>query len=643
MRYRRNLVVIFTTFTFISSVITSSANAITNSEGGITMSEQTAVKKLPARSEIKKEDTWRLEDIFETDQAWEQEFAEIKAALPKLAEFKGKLGNSAEELYEALTYQDKVMERLGKLYTYAHMRYDQDTTNSTYQALNDRARNLYTQAASLSSYIVPELLAVDEAKIKQFINEKKELKLYEHALDEINRQRPHVLSAEQEELLAQASEVLGSSSNTFGMLNNADLTFPTIKDENGEEVEITHGRYIRFLESEDRRVREDAFKAVYKTYGDFKNTFASTLSGTVKKDNFSAKVRNYDSARQAALSSDNIPESVYENLISTVHDHLDLLQRYVKLRKDVLGLSEVHMYDLYTPLVKDVKMEVTYDEAKEYILKGLAPLGEEYLSILKEGFENRWVDVHENKGKRSGAYSSGAYGTNPYILMNWQDNVNNLFTLAHEFGHSVHSYYTRKNQPYPYGNYSIFVAEVASTCNEALLNHYLLETIEDKRQRLYLLNHFLEGFRGTVFRQTMFAEFEHIIHQKAQEGEPLTPELLTKIYYDLNIKYFGNDIVIDEEIGLEWARIPHFYYNYYVYQYATGYSAATALSNQILEEGQPAVERYIDFLKAGSSDYPIEVLKKAGVDMTSSSPIEEACKVFEEKLIEMEKLLAELK
>lgn len=643
MKYRRNLVVIFTTFTFISSVITSSANAITNSEGGITMSEQTAVKKLPARSEIKKEDTWRLEDIFETDQAWEQEFSEIKAALPKLAEFKGKLGNSAEDLYEALTYQDKVMERLGKLYTYAHMRYDQDTTNSTYQALNDRARNLYTQAASLSSYIVPELLAVDEAKIKQFINEKKELKLYEHALDEINRQRPHVLSAEQEELLAQASEVLGSSSNTFGMLNNADLTFPTIKDENGEEVEITHGRYIRFLESEDRRVREDAFKAVYKTYGDFKNTFASTLSGTVKKDNFSAKVRNYDSARQAALSSDNIPESVYENLISTVHDHLDLLQRYVKLRKDVLGLSEVHMYDLYTPLVKDVKMEVTYDEAKEYILKGLAPLGEEYLSILKEGFENRWVDVHENKGKRSGAYSSGAYGTNPYILMNWQDNVNNLFTLAHEFGHSVHSYYTRKNQPYPYGNYSIFVAEVASTCNEALLNHYLLETIEDKRQRLYLLNHFLEGFRGTVFRQTMFAEFEHIIHQKAQEGEPLTPELLTKIYYDLNKQYFGNDIVIDEEIGLEWARIPHFYYNYYVYQYATGYSAATALSNQILEEGQPAVERYIDFLKAGSSDYPIEVLKKAGVDMTSSSPIEEACKVFEEKLTEMEKLLAELK
>lgn len=633
------LLIILVTF---SSMNTSSASAV-NSKGGNAMSEQTTVKKQPSRNEIKQEDTWRLEDIFATDESWNKEYEEVKESLPKLAEFKGKLGESADTLYHALTYQDQVMERLGKLYTYAHMRYDQDTTNSSYQALNDRASNLYTQASSISSFIVPELLSVDEAKIKQFLNEKEELKLYEHSLDEINRQRPHVLSAEQEELLAQASEVLGSSSNTFGMLNNADLTFPTIKDENGEEVEITHGRYIRFLESEDRKVREDAFKAVYNTYGGFKNTFASTLSGTVKKDNFSAKVRNYESARQAALSSDNIPESVYDNLISTVHKHLDLLQRYVKLRKEVLELDEVHMYDLYTPLIKDVKMEVTYDEAKDYILKGLEPLGEEYQSILKEGFENRWVDIHENKGKRSGAYSSGTYGTNPYILMNWQDNVNNLFTLAHEFGHSVHSYYTRENQPYPYGNYSIFVAEVASTCNEALLNHYLLETIDDEKKRLFLLNHFLEGFRGTVFRQTMFAEFEHIIHEKAQSGVPLTPEELTKTYYDLNKQYFGDDIVVDEEIGLEWSRIPHFYYNYYVYQYATGYSAATALSNQILSEGQPAVDRYLEFLKAGSSDYPIEVLKKAGVDMTSSDPIEEACKVFEEKLNEMEELLSKVK
>ncbi|WP_191562310.1 oligoendopeptidase F [Metabacillus idriensis] len=604
------------------------------------MTEQTAVKTLPKRSEIAVEDTWGLEDIFENDEAWEAEFKEVKAALPKISEYKGKLADSAEGFLEALTYQDEVMERLGKLYTYAHMRYDQDTTNSHYQGLNDRASNLYTQASSVSSYIIPEILSMDEASIKSFLEEKEELRVYEHTLDEINRQRPHVLSAEQEALLAQASDVLGSSSNTFGMLNNADLEFPSIKDEDGEDVEVTHGRYIRFLESEDRKVREDAFKAVYSTYDKYKNTFASTLSGAVKKDNFYATVRNYDSARQAALSNNNIPEEVYDNLIKTVNDNLHLLHKYLDLRKKVLGLEELHMYDLFTPLVKDVKMKIPYTEAKDYLLKGLAPLGEDYLAILDEGFKNRWVDVHENKGKRSGAYSSGTYGTNPYILMNWQDNVNNLFTLAHEFGHSVHSYYTRQSQPYQYGHYSIFVAEVASTCNEALLNDYLLKTIDDEKKQLFLLNHYLEGFRGTVFRQTMFAEYEHTIHKKAQEGEPLTPELLTKLYYDLNKKYFGENVAIDEEIGLEWARIPHFYYNYYVYQYATGYSAATALSKQILEEGEPAVKRYLEFLKSGSSDYPIEVLKKAGVDMTSPQPIEEALKVFEEKLNEMEQLLS---
>lgn len=605
------------------------------------MAEQTAVKTLPKRTEIAVEDTWKLEDIFENDEAWEAEFKEVKAALPKIGEFKGKLGDSADAFLEALTYQDTVMERLGKLYTYAHMRYDQDTGDSHYQGLNDRASNLYTQASSVSSYIIPEILSMDEAKMKGFLTEKEELKVYGHTLDEINRQRPHVLSAEQETLLAQASDVLGSSSNTFGMLNNADLEFPSIKDEDGEEVEVTHGRYIRFLESEDRRVRQDAFKAVYSTYDKYKNTFASTLSGAVKKDNLYATVRNYQSAREAALSNNNIPEEVCENLVKTVNDNLHLLHKYIELRKKVLGLDELHMYDLFTPLVKDVKMKIPYAEAKDYLLKGLAPLGEDYLAILNEGFENRWVDVHENKGKRSGAYSSGTYGTNPYILMNWQDNVNNLFTLAHEFGHSVHSYYTRKSQPYQYGHYSIFVAEVASTCNEALLNDYLLKTIDDKKKQLYLLNHYLEGFRGTVFRQTMFAEYEHTIHKKAQEGEPLTPDLLTKLYYDLNKKYFGEHLAVDEEIGLEWARIPHFYYNYYVYQYATGFSAATALSKQILEEGEPAVERYLEFLKSGSSDYPIEVLKKAGVDMTSPQPIEEALKVFEEKLNEMEQLLSE--
>lgn len=601
------------------------------------MTEQT--KKLPARSEIPEKDTWRLEDIFATDKEWEKEFDEVKELIPSVTAYAGKLGESSENLYNALKTQDEVTLRVEKLYAYAHMRYDQDTTNSFYQGLNDRIQNLYTQVASALSFMTPEILAIEEEKISSFLEENEALRLYKHALEEITRQRPHVLSAEEEALLAKAGDVLGASSTTFGMLNNADLEFPTIKDEEGNEVEVTHGRYTRFLESEDRRVRKEAFSAMYDTYGKFKNTFASTLSGTVKRDNFNALVRHYESARQAALSANNIPEEVYDNLVTTINKHLPLLHRYTKLRKKVLNIDELHMYDLYTPLVKDVNMKVTYEEAKEYTLKGLEPLGEEYKSVLEEGFNNRWVDVHENKGKRSGAYSSGSYGTNPYVLMNWQDNVNNLFTLAHEFGHSVHSYYTRKTQPYPYGDYSIFVAEVASTTNEALLNEYLLENLEDEKQKQYVLNHYLEGFRATVFRQTMFAEFEHDIHVKAQNGEPLTPELLSKTYYDLNKKYFGEDMVIDEDISLEWARIPHFYYNYYVYQYATGFSAATALSKQILEEGEPAVERYLEFLKAGSSDYPINVLKKAGVDMTSAKPIEEALKVFEEKLDEMEKLL----
>jgi oligoendopeptidase F len=603
------------------------------------MTQENSVKTLPARKEIAAEDTWRLEDIFATEEDWEKSFTSVKEDLGKANAYKGTLGESAEKLLAALQFQDQVFEKLGKVYAYSHMRYDQDTTNSFYQGMDDRTKGLYAQAGSAFSFIVPEILSIDEQKLSEFLKTKKELSLYEHALEQINLQRPHTLSAEQEALLAQASEVLNASGNTFGMLNNADLVFPTIKDENGEEVEITHGRYIRFLESEDRRVREEAFKAVYSTYGNFRNTFASTLSGQVKSSNFDADVHHYDSARHAALSQNNIPETVYENLVNTVNENLHLLHRYVDLRKKVLGLDELHMYDLFTPLVKEVSMEVTYEEAKNYVLKGLEPLGKDYGNVLKEGFDNRWVDVQENKGKRSGAYSSGSYGTNPYILMNWQNNVNNLFTLVHEFGHSVHSFYTRKYQPYPYGNYSIFVAEVASTCNENLLNEYLLNTIDDKKKRIYLLNHQLEGFRGTLFRQTMFAEFEHLIHTKAQNGEALTADLLTSEYYELNKKYFGENIVIDEEIGLEWARIPHFYYNYYVYQYATGISAATALSKQILEEGQPAVERYINFLKAGSSDYPIEVLKKAGVDMTEATPIEEALKVFEEKLTELESLL----
>ncbi|WP_407271038.1 oligoendopeptidase F [Radiobacillus sp. PE A8.2] len=598
-----------------------------------------ATKELQKREQIPEENTWKLEDIFSSDEAWEKELQSIKEMLPEFKQYQGKLHESADTLYSLFSLQDKISQRIGKLYTYAHMRYDQDTTNSFYQAVNAKAENMITQVSSAMSFVVPELLTIDGQTIKQFLQDNEQLKLYEHALNEITRQGEHILSEKEEALLAEASEVMDNPSQTFGMLNNADLTFPAVKDEEGNEIDLTHGRYIRFLESDDPNVRKEAFKAMYDTFGGFKNTFSSTLGGAVKKHNFNAKIRNYDSARQAALDTNNIPEQVYDNLVEAVNERLPLLQRYVNLRKKVLGLDELHMYDLYTPLVKDVDMKIPYEKAKQYVLKGLAPLGEEYTKLVSEGYDQRWIDVEENKGKRSGAYSSGAYGTNPYILLNWQDNVNNVFTLAHELGHSLHSYYTRENQPFRYGHYSIFVAEVASTCNEALLNEYLINNTEDEKQKLYLLNNFLEGFRGTVFRQTMFAEFEHTIHKTAQDGEALTADRLTELYYELNKKYFGEDIIIDEEIGLEWARIPHFYYNYYVYQYATGYAAATALASQILKEKQPAVDRYVEFLKAGNSDYPIEVLKKAGVDMTDKQPILAALDVFEEKLTEMEQLL----
>ncbi|GAB3789826.1 oligoendopeptidase F [Virgibacillus kimchii] len=598
-------------------------------------------KQLPKRDELPEERTWRLEDIYESDELWEKELKSLQEDVKQFSQYQGKLSESADTLYELLQLQDELSERLGKLYTYAHMRYDEDTTNSFYQDLNARAETLLTVASSEMSFITPEILEIDEKKLKTFLQEKEELKLYQKTLDEITRQRPHVLSKREEALLAEASEPMSTPSQTFSMLNNADLTFPSIKNEKGEEVDLTHGRYIGFLESEDRRVRKDAFKGMYDTYGKFINTFASTLNGNIKKDNFYAKVRNYESARQSALDNNNIPEKVYDNLVEAVNEKLPLLHKYTRLRKKILQLDDLHMYDLFTPLVKDVDMKIPYEKAQEYVLNSLSPLGDDYVNIVKEGYENRWIDVEENKGKRSGAYSSGAYGTNPYILLNWQDNVNDMFTLAHELGHSVHSYYSRKNQPFRYGNYSIFVAEVASTANEALLNDYMLKSLDEEKQKLFILNHFLEGFRGTVFRQTMFAEFEHDIHVRAQNGEALTADKFTEIYYDLNRKYYGEDVVSDEEIGLEWARIPHFYYNYYVYQYATGYAAATALATQILDGKEGAVEKYLEFLKAGNSEYPIEVLKKAGVDMTSKQPILDALDVFGEKLDEMEKLLSQ--
>lgn len=601
------------------------------------MAEMT--KEIPKRSEVPEELTWDLETIFKTDDLWEEEFEALKADIPKIKEFQNTLGDSATQLANMFKMQDELSERMGKLFTYAHMRNDQDTTNDFYQALNQKAESLLTLFSSTMSFIVPEILSMDETTIDQFLKENEDLQLYKKVLDDISRQRAHILSEKEEALLSEASEPLDAASNTFGMLSNADIRFPEIKDDEGEKTELTQGRYINFMESKNREVRKGAFHAMHDTIGSYINTFASTLTGNVKKDNFMAKVRDYDSARQAALDGNKIPESVYDNLVEAINDKLPLLHRYADLRKKVLGVDELHMYDLYTPLVKEVDMTFTFEEAKDIVLKSLAPLGQDYVDIVKEGFENRWIDVVENKGKRSGAYSSGTYGTNPFILMNWQGNLNDLYTLVHELGHSLHSYHTTKHQPFRYGNYSIFVAEVASTCNEALLSEYLLNNLESDQERLFVLNHFLEGFRGTVFRQTMFAEFEHDIHVRAQNGEPLTADKYTEIYYDLNKKYFGNNMVIDKPIGYEWARIPHFYMTYYVYQYATGYAAATSLANQILTEKGPAVERYKNYLKAGSSDYPIEVLKKAGVDMTKKQPIEEALNVFEEKLDEFEKLI----
>ncbi len=597
-------------------------------------------KEILLREQVEEAYTWDLTPIFPSDEAWEEEFKAIEELGQAADQYRGKVVESAEQLYKTMQFSDQLFERFNRLYVYSHLKHDQDTTNSKYQALDSRVRSLAAKLSAAWSFLTPEMMAVDEETLNGFVASYEPLKLYAQSIKELNMGRPHVLSAVEEELMAQMSEVTGVASTTFSKLNNADLEFPVVKNEQGEDVQITHGNYISFLESTNRAVREGAFKAVYETYGKFRNTFASTLAGNIKAHNVKARIRKYDSARHSAMSNNFIPEKVYDQLISTIHEHLPALHRYVSLRKKVLGLDELHMYDLFTPLVQEVKMEMPYEKAKQLMVDSFAPLGKEYQTTVQHGLDNRWVDVKENKGKRSGAYSSGTYGTNPYVLMNWQDNMNNLFTLAHEFGHSMHSYYTRKAQPYPYASYSIFVAEVASTCNEELLFDHLLKTIDDPQQKIYLLNHWLDSFRATVYRQTMFAEFEHMIHEMDANGEALTAERLTDIYYDLNVKYFGPDMTVDEEIGLEWARIPHFYYNYYVYQYATGQSAATALSKKILQEGQPAVDAYINnFLKAGCSDFPIEVLRAAGVDMESPEPIDQACKVFEEKLTELEALL----
>lgn len=596
-------------------------------------------KDIPLRSELRLEDTWNLTPIYSDDAAWEADFVEVDGKAPKAADFQGRLGESAQVLLDAIKFQEEVFYKVGLLYVYAHLNFDTDTTNAHYQAMFSRIESLYAKIGAAFSFFRSELMEIDEAKIWGFVDQKDELKIYKHEFEQMFAKRAYILSDKEERILAQGSEVFSAPSTIFGMLNNADLKLPLIKGEDGEESQLSHGRYVLFLESRVRDVRRGAFMGMYHTYRDLKNTFAATLSSMIKAHNFNASIRGYSSARHAALFTNAIPESVYDSLVEAVNSRLDLMHRYVDLRKKVLRLDDIAMYDLYTPLVEDIDVKFTYEDAKSLILEGLSVLGEEYQAILKEAFESRWIDVFENKGKRSGAYSSGTYGTSPYILMNWQDNIDNVFTLAHELGHSVHSYMTRKYQPFVYGDYSIFLAEVASTTNEILLTDFMLKKFDDPKIKAYLINHYLDGFKGTVFRQTQFAQFEHLIHDAQQNGTALTAEFFTKNYFDINKKYYGDQMTYDEEIGFEWARIPHFYYNYYVYQYATGFSAASALSAKILTEGPVAIEAYLNYLKSGSSDVPIEVLKKAGVDMTSNQATKDALGVFEDRLKQLEEIL----
>lgn len=592
---------------------------------------------LRERSEIDERYKWRLEDIYENEELWEEDYRKVKELLKEIVKFKGKIRTS-KDLLEVLKLNDQIGMTASKIFAYARMRRDEDNTNSKYQALSDKAMRLNIEVMSATSFIVPEILSIETEKLRNMIEELEELKIYKQYIEDLIRYKPHVLSPEEEKILAEAETLAESVSTIYSMLNHADLRFPTIKDENGNEVELTHGNFISFMQSKDRNVRKAAFEALYDTYKKFINTFASTLAGSVKKDIFYAKARKYNSSLEASLFEDNVSVEVYNNLIETVHSRLDVLHRYVRLKKKLLKLDELHMYDLYVPLIQEYDKEFTYEEAIELVLEGLKPLGEEYIDLLKKGFESRWVDVYENRGKTSGAYSWGAYGTHPYVLLNFQGKLNDVFTIAHEMGHSLHTYYSNATQPYVYAGYKIFVAEVASTCNEAILMDYLLKNSKDEKERLYVLNHFLEEFRGTVFRQVMFAEFEKLIHEMAERGEPLTAEVLNKKYYELNKLYYGDDIVVDEEISYEWARIPHFYRNFYVYKYATGFSAAIAISQMILNEGEKAVERYKEFLKSGSSDYPLNLLKKAGVDLTTPKPVNDALDVFEKLLDEFEKM-----
>ena len=603
------------------------------------MKMMTEIKKVPARSEVPEKLTWDLERVYQSIEEWKKDQRKLENKLDEFKHAKDQLEMNADKFLEVIEQYLEIMRIYEKLAVFASMKNDQDTTNSQYQELQGMADNLGTQVSEAVAWFQPALVHLDDQVVQDYFHQNSKLKPYRHFITELRSQREHLLSDAQEELLAAAGNIFGAPEKTFEMLSDADLKFPVVEGENGQKVELSEGTYSKLLESVDQKVRQGAFKALYQTYGAFKNTFATTLTSQVQVQNYQAKVRHYASAKDAALSENHIPDKVYDVLIDEVHRNLPLLHRYIKLRGEVLNLDKVHMYDLYTPIVKESNLSFTYPEAQAKALEALQVYGDDYLQHVQEAFDNRWIDFVENKGKRTGAYSSGGYDTDPYILLNWQDGLEDLYTLVHEMGHSMHSYYTTHTQPYVYGDYPIFVAEIASTTNENLLTDYLLKTEKDPQVRAFVLNHYLDGFKGTIFRQTQFAEFEQWIHEQDASGKSLTADSISKFYGDLNKQYYGPAIYNDDEIAMEWMRIPHFYYDFYVYQYATGFAAATTLSQRIEDDDPAHTEAYLNFLKSGSSAYPIETMQKAGVDMTQRAYLEKAFKVFEERLNELEKLI----
>lgn len=597
-------------------------------------------KKIPVRSEADPKYTWALEDVYANNDLWKADLEKARALPEQLAAYKGHLGDSAQKLLEFLQLGDDISVLFDALYGYAQRRSDEDTANSLYQGMTSQAMSAMVAVDAASSFETPELLAIPDETLEQFYKDEPALEAYRLCLTRIRNKRAHILSDAEEKLLAAAGEMSQAPDSVYSVFADADLKFPAAIDKDGNSHPVTHGTYIPLMHSADRVLRKSAFESLYSVYGQFRNTAAALLSAQVKQLKFYADARKYDSTLQASLDGNYVPTEVYTNLISAVHENMAPMYRYVDLRRKLLGVDELHMYDLYTPIVSDVDVDIPYEEAKQTVYDALACMGDDYRAILKEGFDNRWIDVYENVGKCSGAYSAGLR-KHPYVLLNYSGTLDSMFTLAHEMGHAIHSYLSNKHQPVAYSNYSIFVAEVASTCNEALLMQHLLKTTKDKKRRAYLINYFLEQFRTTLYRQTMFAEFELEINRRNERGESLTAQSLNALYHELNQQYFGDGIVIDEEIDLEWARIPHFYYDYYVYQYATGYSAAIALSRRILKEGAPAVKDYIHFLSGGCSTDPISLLRGAGVDMASTTPIHEALQLFDELITEMEQLMEE--